>query len=146
MPKEFREGCLSLRYPDSWTMEREDGDSGWTVALFSPKPATAFLILTLDTDFPDAGQMADTVLDTMRAEYPQLEADESAEQVAGQWAVGHDITFISLDLTNTCWTRSFDTPDGTALLLCQSADVDMPQQEPVLRAIVASLTVSEEIS
>jgi hypothetical protein len=144
MAKEFREGCLSLRYPDNWTMEREDGENGWTVALYSPRPATAFLTLTLDADYPDTDQMADTVLEAMRGEYPQLEADESAEQVAGRWAVGHDITFISLDLTNTCWTRSFDTPDGTALLMCQSADVDMPQQEPILRAICASLAVATE--
>jgi hypothetical protein len=143
MPKEFREGCLSLRYPDSWTIEREDSDTGWTIALFSPKPSTAFFTLSLDSDFPDASQMANTVLEVMRAEYPQLEADESAEQVAGQWAVGHDITFISFDLTNTSWTRSFDTPDGTALLLCQAADVDMPEQEPVLRAICASVTVTD---
>src|SRR5439155_26898502 len=103
-----------------------------------------FLTLTLDADYPDTDQMANTVLEVMRGEYPQLEADESAEQVAGLWAVGHDISFISLDLTNTCWTRSFDTPDGTALLLCQSADVDMPQQEPILRAICASLSVTHE--
>jgi hypothetical protein len=144
MPKEFHQGSLSLRYPDNWSMEREESENGWTLSLFSPRPATAFLTLTLDTNFPESDQMADTVLDAMKAEYPQLEADESTEQLAGQWTVGHDITFISLDLTSTCWTRSFDTPDGTVLLLCQSADVDMPQQEPILRAICASLHITRE--
>src|SRR5205814_997886 len=99
---------------------------------------------TLDTDFPDADTMADTVLAAMREEYHQLEADESGEEIAGVWAVGHDLSFISFDLTNTCWTRSFDTADGTVLLLCQSADFEMPEQEPVLRAICSSLVVNEE--
>jgi len=139
MPKEFRDGALSFRYPDNWQIEREDNDHGWTVSVYSP--GTAFLTLTLDTDYPDSERVADTVLEAMRSEYPELEADERAEQVAGQWAVGHDLSFFRLDLTNTCWTRSFDCPDGTALLLCQVSDIDTAE-EPVLRAICASLRVA----
>jgi len=141
MPRVFREGSLSFRYPDNWQLEREDNDHGWTVSVYSP--STAFLTLSLDSDFPDSERVADTALEAMRSEYPELEADERAEQVAGQWAVGHDIWFFSLDLTNTCWTRSFDTPDGTALVLCQVSDIDA-QQESVLRAICASLRVAGE--
>ena len=139
MSRVFREGSLSFRYPDNWQIEREDNDHGWTVSVYSP--GTAFLTLTLDTDYPDSERVADTVLEAMRSEYPELEADERAEQVAGQWAVGHDLSFFSLDLTNTCWTRSFDCPDGTALLLCQVSDIDTAE-EPVLRAICASLRVA----
>src|SRR5438552_3627052 len=143
MPKEFREGCLSFSYPDSWSLERQDSDNGWTVTLQSP--GTAFLMLTLDNDYPDVNRVVDTVLDALRSEYPQLEADDNAEQIAGVWAFGHDINFISLDLTNTCWTRSFDTPDGTVLLMCQAADFELPQAEPILRAICASLNVEPEL-
>jgi len=141
MPRVFREGSLSFRYPDNWQLEREDNDHGWTVSVYSP--GTAFLTLSLDTDYPDTDRVADTVLEAMRSEYPELEADEQAEQFAGQWAVGHDIWFFTLDLTNTCWTRSFDCPDGTALLLCQVSDIDA-SQEPILRAICASLRVAGE--
>jgi len=139
MSRVFREGSLSFRYPDNWQIEREDNDHGWTVSVYSP--GTAFLTLTLDTDYPDSERVADTVLEAMRSEYPELEADERAEQVAGQWAVGHDLSFFSLDLTNTCWTRSFDCPDGTALLLCQVSDIDT-SEEPVLRAICVSLRIA----
>ena len=59
-------------------------------------------------------------------------------------AVGHDIQFFSLDLTNTCWTRSIDSAIGTLLVLCQSNDLELEEYEPVLRAICASLTVEEE--
>jgi hypothetical protein len=142
MPKEFREGCLSFNYPDGWDMEREESDNGWTVSLYSK--GTAFLTLTLNNDFPDTDLMAETVLEVLQSEYTDVEADESSEPLAGQWAVGHDINFISLDLTNTCWTRSFDTPDGTVLIMCQSADFELPQAEPVLRAICESLNVEQE--
>jgi len=141
MPRVFREGSLSFRYPDNWQLEREDNDHGWTVSLYSP--GTAFLTLSLDTDYPDTERVAKTALEAMRSEYPELEADERAEQLAGQLAVGHDIWFFSFDLTNTCWTRSFDCPDGTALLLCQVSDIDA-SLEPILRAICTSLRVAGE--
>ena len=140
MPRTFREGNLSFHYPDNWKLEREDNDHGWTVSVHSP--GTAFLTLCLDTDAPDRERMVATALEALRAEYPDLEADELAERVAGQWAVGHDISFFSFDFTNTCWTCSFDSPDGTVLLLCQVSDID--QEEDVLRAVFASLKVADK--
>jgi hypothetical protein len=142
MPQVFCEGSLSFRYPDNWELEREDNDHGWTVTLYSP--TTAFLTVSLDTDYPDSEHVADTALEAMRSEYPDLEADDCAEQFAGQWAVGHDIWFFSLDLTNTCWTRSFDSPEGTVLVLCQVSDIDAPD-ESVLRAICASMRVEKPL-
>ena len=59
-------------------------------------------------------------------------------------ARGHDISFFSLDLTNTCWTRSFYSGAGTVLVLCQANDLELDDYEPVLRAICASLEVEEE--
>ena len=141
MPRVFREGSLSFRYPDNWQLEREDNDHGWTVSVYSP--GTAFLTLSLDTDYPDTERVADTALEAMRSEYPELEADDCVDNLAGQPAIGHDIRFISLDLTNTCWTRSFDCPDGTALLLCQVSDIEAAQ-EPILRAICSSLHIAGE--
>jgi hypothetical protein len=58
--------------------------------------------------------------------------------------VGHDIRFFSLDLTNTCWTRSFYSARGTVLVLCQTNDLELETNEPVLRAICASLEVDDE--
>ena len=142
MPRVFRQGSLSFRYPDNWQLEREDNDHGWTVSVYSP--GTAFLTLSLYTDYPDAERVAGTALEAMRSEYPELEADKRAEPFAGQSAVGHDISFFSLDLTNTCWTRSFYTAHGTVLVLCQTNDMDLERSEPVLRAICASMEVDEE--
>src|SRR5260370_3744139 len=107
MPKMFREGALSFRYPDNWQLEREDNDHGWTVSVYSP--GTAFLTVCLDTHYPDSERMAAAALEALQSEYPGLEADKRAEKVAGQWAVGHDMSFFSFDLINTCWTLSFDS-------------------------------------
>jgi hypothetical protein len=140
--KLFREDGISFRYPENWTLEREDAEGGWTVSVQSPD--TAFLVLSCDEGMPDTDEVAETTLEALREEYPGLEAEPRAETLAGRMAVGHDIQFISFDLTNTCWTRSFYSTQGTVLLLCQFNDLETDRNEPVLRAICASLEVENE--
>jgi hypothetical protein len=142
MSKHFQEDGVSFAYPESWHLEREEAEGGWTVVVQSP--GTAFLTVTLDTNTPPTEEVAETVLEALRSDYPGLEARPCVETLAGQMAVGHDIEFFSFDLTNTCWTRSLYTDAGTLLVLCQTNDLELEEYEPVLRAICASLKVEGE--
>jgi hypothetical protein len=101
----FEADGIRFQYPESWQLTREDAESGWTVSVQSPD--TAFFMVTFDDQMPDVDQVTQTVLDALRADYPELEADDALESLAGQPAMGHDIRFFSLDLTNTCRTRCF---------------------------------------
>ena len=141
MAAEFEEGGIRFRYPENWRLEREDSEEGWTVSVQSP--GTAFLMLCLREDLPTPDLMTEAALEALRADYPDLEVEDSVESLAGQPAIGHDIRFFSLDLTNTCWTRSFYTIRGTVLVMCQTSDLESETTEPVLRAICASLQVDE---
>jgi hypothetical protein len=142
MARQFRADGISFRYPDNWRLEREEGDRGWTVSLQSP--GTAFLVITYDPGQPAPEEMIGAALQALRSEYPGLEAEARVDALAGQMAVGHDINFISLDLTNTCWTRSLYGGSGTVLVLCQANDLELEQYGPVLRAICSSLAVEDE--
>jgi hypothetical protein len=142
MVAQFDEGGVRFRYPENWQLERENNESGWAVTVQSPD--TAFLLVSLDEDMPSTEEVAQTALDALRTEYPDLEADECIDTVAGQPAIGHDIRFISLDLTNTCWTRSFYSDRGTVLVMWEANDLELAKNEPVLRAIAASLQIDEE--
>jgi hypothetical protein len=142
MIAQFTDAGIRLRYPETWRLEREDTEEGWTIALQSPD--TAFMIISLREDMPSPEEVAEMALGALREDYPDLEVEESTESIAGQPAVGHDIRFFSFDLTNTCWTRSFCTPRGTVLVLCQANDLELEQHEPILRAMCASLEVDEE--
>jgi hypothetical protein len=139
---QFDESGIRFQYPENWQLEREEYETGWTVSVQSPD--TAFLLITVNAEGPEPEQMAETVLEAMRADYPDLEADEHIDTLAGQPAFGHEMHFTSLDLTNTCWTRSLYTPEGTALVMWQANDLEMETNEPVLRAICASLEVDED--
>ena len=80
--------------------------------------------------------MAQAALDALRAEYEDLEADACVESIAGQPAVGHDVRFFSLDLTNTCWIRSFYSGRGTVLVMWQLTDLELDRHEKVLRIFI----------
>lgn len=141
MTKEFNEGGVSFRYPESWTLEREEADGGWAITLQSKE--TAFLVVTLDPTMPTPEEMAKTALEALRSEYPELEADSALDMLAGELAVGHDIAFFSLDLANTVWTRCLYGAGGTLLVYWQMNDLELPTMEPVVRAVCQSLRVEE---
>jgi hypothetical protein len=142
MVARFDEAGVHFQYPDNWTLEREETESGWTVLVQSPE--TAFLMLSVRDDAPEPSEMIEAALATLREDYPDLEAEPCHDKLAGRPATGHDISFISLDLTNTCWTRGIATDQGTLLVLCQTNDLEWARHGPVLKAICASLRIEDE--
>src|SRR5260370_18997162 len=139
--KQFHEEGVTSPARGSGRRAREPMDDGWTVLVQSPQ--TAFLVVSFDPHLPTTEEMAATALEALREDYPELDSEPAVETLAGQVAVGHDVRFFSLDLTNTCWTRSFYSEGGTVLVLCQSNDLELEQNEPVLRAICASILAEE---
>lgn len=139
MVAQFDEAGIHFKYPENWRLDREETEAGWTWLLQSPE--TAFLLLSLREDLPKPEDLAKTALAVLREDYPGLEADDCVTTLAGRPAVGHDIRFFSLDLTNTCWTRSFLSPGGTVLVMCQINDLEWERSGLVLQAICASLRV-----
>lgn len=140
MIHQFDEEGFRFRYPEHWKIEREESDTRWTVTVQSPE--TAFLMLTVDAEMPEVQDVIATTLDALKEDYPDLEAEEIEEDLAGQPAFGHEIRFFSFDFLNTCWTRSFYSQRGTVLVLCQTNDLE--NNEPILRAICSSLEVEDE--
>ena len=141
MSKEFSGDGLSFSYPDKWVLEQEKSPTGWTVTLQSP--GTAFAMIQLDRDLPDPQQMIDEALETLRSDYPTLEAESTLETIAGEMAIGHDLEFFSMDLLNSAWTRSFYGPAGTVFLLCQVTDADREEYEPGLKEVTRSMRSEE---
>ena len=142
MSQRYQADGISFLYPENWRLDREESAEGWTVLVQSP--GTAFLTLTRDDSGANAEEIAAAALAALRADYPALDAQPQVESLAGQMAVGHDIHFFSLDLTNTCWTRALDSDDGVVLVLCQTNDLELDEYVPILRAICASLKVEED--
>jgi hypothetical protein len=140
----FDRDGVHFQYPANWTAEFNDDDEagGWAITIESP--GTAFLLVALRPDADTPADLADQTLAALREEYEELEAENALQSLAGRPAIGHDIDFLTLDTPIVCWTRCLDTPAGPLLVMCQTSELDRGANEPVLRAVCASLTVEAE--
>src|SRR5260370_36810348 len=76
------EDGIRFRYPENWSLERQENESGWTVSVQSP--GTAFLLLSYDESMPETEEVAGAALEALREDYPDLDADACVDSVAGQ--------------------------------------------------------------
>jgi hypothetical protein len=114
---------VRFEYPADWELEVTDDGPRTTVAVQSPS-GLAFALVTLDASGPAPSEVADEVLAAMRDEYPGLDASPARETIDGHDAVGHDLEFFSLDMTNSCAIRCYQTPRRTVLVFGQWSDLD----------------------
>lgn len=143
MIQTFERDGIRFQYPENWTLESDvDATGGWSVSVQSPE--TAFLLMTLRPDADNAAELADQTLNTLKTEYKELDEANAVGTFAGQVAIGHDIDFLTLDIAVTCWTRCVQTLAGPLLVMCQVSEYERDRNEPVLRAICASLTIEDE--
>ena len=140
--KSFQRDGLRFEYPPNWLIEVAEDDVAWNVQVKSPQ--TAFFLLSIRPDIADSGELANLTLEAMRTEYKDLDFFEVFESMAGQPAIGHDIDFIAVDITSFTMTRCLNGPTGSVLCLAQTTDYDREYHEPMLRAILASLTIVDE--
>jgi hypothetical protein len=138
----FERDGIRFQYPGNWELQAEQSDGGgWTAMVQSPD--TAFLLVSLRPEALDPAELADQTLEALRAEYKDLDAENVVETIAGQMAIGHDVDFLTLDTAIACRTRCLETTGGPLLLMAQTSEYDAPANDPVLRAMTASLTVDE---
>lgn len=142
MSKFYEDDGIQFLYPDSWTLEREENENGWSITVQSP--GTAFILIICDQGMPDSEELADATLEALKNDYPELEYEPVIENLCGQPAVGHNIQFFSLDLGNSCKTRCVYSQDGTILVMTQSSDIEHEKYGPAMQALSSSLRIDEE--
>lgn len=114
---------IRFNYPDDWEVEETDDGSRTTLIVQSPG-GLAFALVTVDEDRPEAEELVTEAIEALRGDYPNLEVTPAEDQMAGRDAVGFDVAFISLDLTNAGMLRSVRTADRTLFFLGQWSEVE----------------------
>ncbi|WP_029630258.1 hypothetical protein [Zavarzinella formosa] len=137
----FERDGVFLEYPDDWTLEEDTVENGWAVSLNST--STPYLVLSYRDDVDDPMEMADAVLEGLRESFETLEADEAVETVGGQPAVGYDVHFFHLDLTNTAWIRALPFGAGSLLILAQTCDTELEDFEPLFQEMMAGMRLPD---
>jgi hypothetical protein len=141
MSDTFARDGVRFQYPPNWQIDTEvEGDS-WTASLQSP--STAFLVVSYVPGVDDPGELVEAAVEGLRKEYPELDAEDAVDTLAGQPALGADVNFVHFDLTNTCWVRAVPAAAGSVLLLAQCTDEELDTEGATLQRVMASLTVDE---
>ena len=141
MQQFFERDGIRFQYPNDWTYEIETEGDSWTASLQSPD--TAFLVISYVPGVDDPTDLVDAAVAGLRAEYQTLDTEDAVDTIGGLPAVGVDINFVHLDLTNTCWVRSVQAADGALLVLAECADGELEDRGTILKAIVASIALPE---
>jgi hypothetical protein len=141
MSDTFARDGVRFRYPPDWQIDTEAEGDAWTTSLQSP--STAFLVVSYVPGVDDPSELVEAAVEGLRAEYPDLDAEDAVDTLAGQPAIGADVNFVHFDLTNTCWVRAVPAAAGSVLLLAQCTDEELDTQGAALKQVMASLTVDE---
>lgn len=129
---------IRFEYPDGWELDVSDDGPRMAVTVQSPS-GPAFALVTADDTRPAPGDLADEALAALRDEYPGLDAVPARETIDGHDAAGFDIEFFSLDMTNTCAIRAYQSPRRTVFVMTQWSDVEEDDPEAALRAVRRSI-------
>lgn len=135
----YEDHGIRFQYPADWEMEVTDDGPVTTVSIQSPS-GLAFAIVTMDETCPAPAEVADEALEAMREEYPTLDASPALETIANHGAAGHDVEFLSLDMTNSCEIRCFRTPRRTIFLFGQWSDLDSAENAAYFGDVKRSLS------
>ena len=138
MPCHFDKSGLSFQYPENWTLDEENTLAGKrSVTVYSP--GGAFWSVSVHPRSTDPARLAKAVVETMKAEYSDLDSEAAQETVGGRALVGYDLNFFFMDFTNTATVRCVRTDCATLVVFCQAEDHEYDHVRRVFLAMTTSL-------
>ena len=138
----YDEQGLRFDYPPDWILEETEDGQVRTVAVQAPD-GLGFAVIQTDDSRPDPAEIAEAALQAMRDDYPDLDAAPVLETINDHAATGHDLEFVTLDMTNAASIRCFRTPRRTVLVLGQWSDIGDVDLSEQVRGVVQSIEESE---
>lgn len=134
----FDDRGIRFEYPADWELDVTDDGLRTTVSVQAPS-GLAFALVTVDDEGTDADELVAEALAALQAEYPTLMAEPAEEVIDGHLGNGHDVEFVSLDLSVACTLRGFQTPRRTVFVLTQWSDLESLDADDALRALRLSI-------
>ncbi len=138
MPALYEHQGIRFYYPENWSLVDEELEV-WPRSVTVQSEATSFFSLHVYPAKQAMAEVIDTVIDTIREVYPDLEILEGKEKLGDVQARGVDICFFFLDLLVEAKIRAIQTPTYTLVWHYQAESREFEQMEPVFQAIATSL-------
>jgi hypothetical protein len=128
---------VRFRYPHDWDVTELRQEDHITITVSSP--GTSFWSVSVFPDGPEPDELVEAALDAFREEYPELDIYTASAKLCNQRAEAKNIEFVCLELLNSAWVRSIQTPQFTVLVLYQGTDAELEQTGAELERITRSL-------
>lgn len=131
---------FQFRYPSGWFID-EDRDPDELTVTVRPDvdDGTAFWSVTIMLQRPPVQSAMRTIVRAFEDEYSEIDTYPAEQEIAGRRAVGRDLEFVCLELTNTAGVRVFRTKEFTAVVLFQATDSELEQVQSAFRLMTGSL-------
>ena len=142
MPAVFHKHGVRFEFPAGWSVT-EDATPTEVCITVSGETAS-FWSLTLFFDRPSPEEVAETVVRAFCDEYDEVDVYPSTVDVGSQPAVGADLEFMALDLTNSAYVRVCRTNRFTAVVLYQGTDHELAEGLPELEAISSTIEFEQD--
>ena len=139
----YEDHGVHFEYPADWQLEVSEDGPVTTIEVQAPS-GLAFAWIRTDASCPDPAGVADEVLEALRQEYPDLDAEPALEPLHEHVAAGYDVEFFSLDVTNGATIRCFRTPMRTLLVFGQWSDLGEEELPDLIRSLFRSVEEIEE--
>ena len=129
---------IRFEHPGGWEVTRnQDDDEHVSVTVEASR--TAFWTVSIMRDRPLVEAVIDSVLESFRSEYDEVDVYESEEAICLLPTASLDIDFVCMELINRASIRVCETDDCTIFVLVQHCDTETAETKSQLRAVTDSL-------
>lgn len=130
---QYQQHGLAFQYPAHWTIAEELRDEELTV--FVQSEGTSYWSVTLMPSCPDPEHVLDSVLDTYRQEYKEVDTYRVLDPAFSTPTLAVDLDFVYVDLVSTAAVRVFASERHTVLVVYQGLDDELESTRPLLEQI-----------
>jgi hypothetical protein len=134
---------LHFRYPDDWRLSEDRAGDELAITVRPDQDSTAFWSATLLFERPAVQDALRAVVEAFEEEYEELDVYPADETIAGRDALGRDIDFVCLELTNSAFVRVFRAASCTIVVLSQATDGELDGLLSEFQEITSSLECDE---
>lgn len=137
MPSTFDDFGLRFIYPDNWQIQSRDSDEasdGVTLEL----PRGGFFSVTKYRAAPPMDVVLEKIVSAMRAEYPELEAEELGD-IDDDDSETIELRFYYLDLLIIARIMAMTIASQTIVVQIQAESREFDAGEPVFAAMMKSI-------
>lgn len=138
----FDKAGFQFMYPENWELV-EDSENEAELDVSSISPSGAFWAAQIFSRERDSSSLMSEAMESLKGEYPDLEATPQEMRIANHIGFGFDVHFFCLDFLVTGRLAAFDTDRHSVLIIYQAESREFESMEPVFAAITTSLMSSQ---